>query len=407
MLENTIGVPSYEDVLSAKKNLSGVAIHTQLIPSKVFSDESGNNVYIKPENLQVTGAFKIRGAYNRVFNLTPEEKKCGIIASSAGNHAQGVAYAAKALGVKATIVMPKTTPLIKVQSTKSYGAEVVLAGDIYDEAYAEACRLQNEHGYVFVHPFKDKDVIAGQGTISLEILEDLKNTDAILVPVGGGGLISGIAIAAKAINPNIKIIGVEPVGAMAMTLSMKNGHLTSLDKVNTIADGVAVSVPGEINYEISKQYVDEIINVTDSEITEAFLLLIEKHKLVAEGSGALPLAAVKKLNMKNKNVVCVVSGGNIDVVSIASMIERGLVARGRLFRFNVEIPHKPGQLSKLTDLLASCNCNITQLQHDQFKSYQHLLEINVEVTVETNGHEHIKQIEAALKEKGYTLKECL
>lgn len=391
------------DVEKAAEILKGVSKKTELMYSPIFSNESGNEIYLKPENLQVTGAFKIRGAYNKISRLSEEEKKRGVIASSAGNHAQGVAYAAQKLGIKATIVMPKTTPLIKVAATKSYGANVVLHGDYYDEAYARAKELQEENNYVFVHPFDDLDVIAGQGTIGLEILEDLKDVDCIIVPVGGGGLISGIAAAAKSINPEVKIIGVEPEGAKAMKKSMEKNTVISLDTVKTIAEGVAVKTPGDITFEIIKDYVDEIITVSDFDIMEAFLVVLEKQKLIAETSGVLPLAALKKINDKNKKIVCVISGGNIDVVTISSMINRGLVSKGRLFCFTVDLPDKPGELLKISQILAELNGNVIKLDHNQFKTFDRFMQVQLEVTVETNGHEHVNEIIGHLNEAGYKI----
>lgn len=390
-------------IQEAKHRLEGVIKNTGLIYSEFFSSESGNEIYIKPENLQLTGAFKIRGAYNKISALSEEDRRKGLISSSAGNHAQGVAYAAQKLGVKATIVMPKATPLIKVDATKSYGAEVMLYGDCYDEAYEEARRLEREEGYIFIHPFNDLEVIAGQGTISLEILEELRDADCIVVPIGGGGLISGIAVAAKSIKPDIKIIGVEPDGAACMKLSMDNGKLSCLDNVKTIADGVAVKNPGDKTYSIIKDYVDEIVTVSDFEIMEYFLLLLEKHKLVAENAGVLSLAALKKINEKNKKIVCVVSGGNIDVVTINTMVNRGLVSRGRLFCFAVELPDKPGELVKITQIIAQTNANVIKLDHNQFKVCDRFMQVQLEVTLETNGFAHIENIIKALNTAGFVI----
>lgn len=394
---------NFNDIMAAKQRLDGVIKNTGLIYSEFFSSESGNDIYIKPENLQLTGAFKIRGAYNKISVLSEEEKKRGLISSSAGNHAQGVAYAAQKLGVKATIVMPKTTPLIKVDATKSYGAKVVLFGDCYDEAYEEARRLEREEGYIFIHPFNDLEVIAGQGTISIEILEELKDADCIIVPVGGGGLISGIAVAAKSIKPEIKIIGVEPDGAAGMKLSMDNGKLSSLESVKTIADGVAVKNPGDLTYAIIKDYVDEIITVSDFEIMEYFLMLLEKHKLVGENAGVLSLAALSKISEKDKKIVCVVSGGNIDVVTISSMVNRGLVSRGRLFCFTVELPDKPGELLKISQILADTNANVIKLDHNQFKVYDRFMHVQLEITLETNGLAHIEHVVKALEQGGFAI----
>ncbi len=385
----------------SRNRLKDILKETKLIHSPIFSRECGNNIYIKPENLQNTGSFKIRGAYNKIAKLTTQEKQKGLVASSAGNHAQGVAFAAQKLGVKATIVMPKTTPLIKIEATRSYGADVVLYGDFYDEAYGEALRLEQEHGYVFIHPFDDIDVIEGQGTIGLEIINEFQDVDCILLPVGGGGLISGIALAAKTINPNIKIIGVEPNGANAMKMSVENNKVIQLDKVNTIAEGVAVKKPGDLTFSIIKNYVDEIVTVSDFDIMDAFLILLEKHKLIGENAGVISLAGLKKIKQKNKNIVCVVSGGNIDVLTISSMINRGLVSRGRIFSFAVNLPDKPGELLKVSKILSRLNANVIKLDHDQFKTFDRLMDVQLQVTVETNGHEHIHEIMAELANNGY------
>ena len=389
---------------TAREHLKNVLLPTPLMYSPIFSEESGNNIYIKPENLQKTGAFKIRGAYNKMLKLTEAEKQRGVIASSAGNHAQGVAYAARELGIKAVIVMPKTTPLIKVQSTKKYGAEVVLYGDVYDDAYQKAKELEEKEGYVFVHPFNDPDVLEGQGTIALEILEQLPQTDVIVVPIGGGGLISGIACAAKQIKPELKIVGVEPSGAASATEALKKNKLVTLPEANTIADGTAVKRIGELNFEYIKKYVDEVVTVDDYELTEAFLLLTEKHKIIAENSGVLPLAALKKLTDRNKNVVPVVSGGNIDVLMISSMINKGLVSRDRIFNFSVSIPDRPGELAKITHIIADVGANIVKLAHNQFKNLSRFRDKEVLITVETNGTDHIQQLVQAFEEKGYAIK---
>ena len=390
-----------EDFVKAKEKLSKVLLETHLIHSPIFSKESGNEVYIKPENLQKTGSFKIRGAYNKISNLTEEEKKRGVIASSAGNHAQGVAYGARELGIKAVIVMPKSTPLIKVESTKQYGAEVVLHGDVYDDAYKKAKELEEKKSYVFVHPFNDEDVLDGQGTIALEILNELPETDIILVPIGGGGLISGIACAAKLIKPDIKIIGVEPEGAASAREAIKENKVVELKEANTIADGTAVKRIGDLNFEYIKKYVDEIITVSDYELMEAFLLLVEKHKIIAENSGILSIAATKKLKEKNKKVVSVISGGNIDVLTMSSMINKGLISMGRTFCFSVTLPDVPGQLVKISKILADSKANVIKLDHNQFKSYNRFNNVSLEVTVETNGHAHIEEISDLLYENGY------
>ena len=392
-----------EAFIKAKERLLKVLLETNLIYSPIFSKESGNEIYIKPENLQKTGSFKIRGAYNKIANLADEEKKRGVIASSAGNHAQGVAYGAKESGIKAVIVMPKSTPLIKVESTKQYGAEVVLYGDVYDDAFKKAKELEEKEGYVFVHPFDDEDVIYGQGTIALEILEELPETDIILVPIGGGGLISGIACAAKILKPEIKIIGVEPEGAASAYEAIKEDRVVELKEANTIADGTAVKKIGNTTFEYIKKYVDEIITVSDYELMEAFLLLVEKHKIIAENSGILSLAALKKLKEKNKKIVSVVSGGNIDVLMISSMINKGLIRRDRIFNFSVNIPDKPGELAKVVDLIAQQGANVVKLEHNQFKNLSRFKDIELQVTVETNGSEHIKNLVQAFEDKGYEI----
>ena len=390
-----------EAFIKAKEKLSKVLLETHLIYSPIFSKESGNKVFIKPENLQKTGSFKIRGAYNKISNLTDAEKKRGVIASSAGNHAQGVAYGAKESGIKAVIVMPKSTPLIKVESTKQYGAEVILHGDIYDDAYKKAKELEEKEGYVFVHPFNDEDVLDGQGTIALEILEELPETDIILVPIGGGGLISGIACAAKILKPEIKIIGVEPEGAASAYEAIKENKVVELKEANTIADGTAVKKIGDLNFEYIKKYVDEIITVSDYELMEAFLLLVEKHKIIAENSGILSVAATKKIKEKNKKVVSIISGGNIDVLMISSMINKGLIRRDRIFNFSVNIPDKPGELAKVVDLIAELGANVVKLEHNQFKNLSRFKDVELQVTVETNGSEHIKNLVQTFEEKGY------
>jgi len=373
-----------EAFIKAKEKLSKVLLETHLIYSPIFSKESGNKVFIKPENLQKTGSFKIRGAYNEISN-------------------QGVAYGAKESGIKAVIVMPKSTPLIKVESTKQYGAEVILHGDVYDDAYKKAKELEEKEGYVFVHPFNDEDVLDGQGTIALEILEELPETDIILVPIGGGGLISGIACAAKILKPEIKIIGVEPEGAASAYEAIKENKVVELKEANTIADGTAVKKIGDLNFEYIKKYVDEIITVSDYELMEAFLLLVEKHKIIAENSGILSVAATKKIKEKNKKVVSVISGGNIDVLMISSMINKGLIRRDRIFNFSVNIPDKPGELAKVVDLIAELGANVVKLEHNQFKNLSRFKDVELQVTVETNGSEHIKNLVQAFEEKGYEI----
>ena len=395
-----LSLSQFED---ARERLKDVIKETKLIHSPIFSEECGNEVYIKPENLQITGAFKIRGAYNRISLLDEDAKKRGLIASSAGNHAQGVAYAAQKLGVKATIVMPKPTPLIKVEATKKYGAQVVLAGEVYDEAYKEAKRLQEEYKYEFIHPFNDDDVIAGQGTIALEILEELPDANILMVAIGGGGLAAGIAHCAKLINPNIKIIGVEPEGAQCMNEAIKAGKVVELPKVSTIADGAAVKVAGERTFELLNGVIDEIVTVSDYELMDAFLVLLERHKLIAENAGILALAGLHKIKEKGKKIVSVISGGNIDVLTISSMITKGLVSRGRIFSFSVDLTDKPGELLHISRILTEQNANVIKLNHNQFKNLDRFTHVQLEVTVETNGEKHIKAITESLKKEGYDI----
>lgn len=390
--------------MEARERLNTVITKTKLIHSSIFSNETGNEVYIKPENLQRTGAFKIRGAYNKIAKLTEEEKKRGVIAASAGNHAQGVALAAQKLGIKAVIVMPKHTPLIKVEATRRYGAEVILTGEVYDEAYEYAKKLQEKEGYTFVHPFNDEDVIEGQGTIALEVLEELPDADIILVPIGGGGLISGIASAAKLKNPLIKIIGVEPEGAASALEARKSHHVVELDEANTIADGTAVKKIGDITFDYIEKYVDDIVTVSDYELMAAFLVLVEKHKIVAENSGILAVAGLKKLNVTGKKIISIISGGNIDVLTISSMINKGLVARGRIFTFAVDLPDKPGQLVAVSQILSEQNANVIRLEHNQFKNLDRFHEVELQVTVETNGEEHINKITKEFEKKGYIIR---
>ena len=388
----------------ARENLAPIIRETPLIYSDFFSNEYGCSIYIKPENLQKTGSFKVRGAFNKISNLTEEERKAGIICSSAGNHAQGMALSAQITKIPSTIVMPTVTPLIKVDATKAYGSEVVLHGDVYDEAYRYALEMSQKEGSTFIHPFDDYDVICGQGTIGLEILDELDDVDEILVPIGGGGLIAGIALAVKAKKPSVKVIGVVPVGAMSMKISIEEGQISRLASVKTLADGVAVKQPGDLTFAIAKQFVDDIVTVSEKDIMEAVLLLIEKHKLIAEPSGAIPLAGVRKRAKAGKKIVCVLSGGNIDVVTISSIINQGMITRGRIMCFNVELPDKPGQLVKVAQILADCGANVIELEHNQFKAIdRYSNKVLLEVTVETNGQEHIKQILATLEDHNFSV----
>lgn len=389
--------------MEARERLGTVIDKTKIIYSEVFSSETGNYIYIKPENLQRTGSFKLRGAYNKMVKLSDQEKEQGVIASSAGNHAQGVAYAAQKLGIKSTIVMPSYAPIIKVDATKKYGASVILHGYDYDDAYKKACELQKEKGYVFIHPFNDEDVIEGQGSIALEILEEIPDADILMVPIGGGGLISGVAAAAKQINPTIKIVGVEPEGAASAIASVNNGSILELSECLTIADGTAVKRIGELTFNYINKYVDEIITVSDYELMESFFVLVEKHKLIVENSGILSIAGAKKLNEKNKKVVSILSGGNIDVLTISSLINKGLVARGRIFKFSVNLPDTPGQLVKVSQILENLNANVVKLDHNQFINLDRFHDVELQVTVETNGQDHIQKITEAMKVNGFKI----
>ena len=378
-----------------------VASETKLVYSDYFSAQTGNKIYLKPENMQLTGAYKLRGAYYKISTLTPEEREKGLITASAGNHAQGVAYAAKCYGVKAVIVMPTTTPLIKVNRTKGYGAEVVLYGDVYDEACAHAYELAKEQGYTFVHPFDDLDVATGQGTISMEIFKELPLVDYILVPIGGGGLATGVSTLAKLLNPKIKVIGVEPAGANCMEASIKAGKVLTLDKVNTIADGTAVKTPGENIFPYVSKNLDDIITVEDEELVVAFLDMVENHKMVVENSGLLTAAALKHLDVKNKKIVAILSGGNMDVITMSSVVQQGLVLRDRIFTVSVLLPDKPGELSRVSDVIAKESGNVIKLEHNQFVSINRNAAVELRITLEAYGTQHKNQIIQALNEHGY------
>ena len=398
--EEIVNNTTIADVYRADKQLSGVVSKTRLIHSDYFSEISGNEVYLKPENLQHTGAFKLRGAYNKLSQLTEEEKARGVITASAGNHAQGVAYSAQKLGIKATICMPATTPILKVEATKSYGVDVELFGDSFDDAAAHSLELQKEHGYVYVHPFNDREVLLGQGTTALEIINELKDVDAILVPVGGGGFVSGVALATKMVSPNVKVIGVEPENAACMKAALEAGRIVTLDSADTVADGCAVKTAGELTFAFCKRYLDEIITVNEMEIMSALLSLIEKHKLIAEGAGVLSLAALSKLPFKGKKVATIVSGGNIDISTISTLIDKALIARGRIFCFAVMLPDKPGQLLNVSQILTDENANVIKLEHDQARVTDSFKKVVLEVTVETHNQEHINRIIKALNNHG-------
>ena len=391
------------DVYRAAKQLEGVARKTRLIHSDYFSELCHNDVYLKPENLQHTGAFKLRGAYNKISQLTPEERVRGVITASAGNHAQGVAYAARKLGVKAVICMPATTPILKVEGTRALGAEVVLHGDGFDDAYAHSLELQKKHGYVYIHPFNDLQVLLGQGTTALEIIDALKDVDAILCPIGGGGFASGVALATKLVNPNVKVIGVEPENAACMKAALAADKVVTLDSADTVADGCAVKTAGTLTFEFCKKYLDDIITVSEIDIMNALLSLIEKHKLVAEGAGVLSLAALAKLPFHDKKVVSIISGGNIDISTISALIDKALIARGRVFCFAVQLPDKPGQLLNVSRILADENANVIKLDHDQTKVTDSFKKVVLTVTVETHNEQHIQKIIQALNANGYEI----
>lgn len=385
----------------ASEKVKEVTLETKLIYSDFLSEQTGNKVYLKPENMQFTGAYKVRGAYYKISTLSDEEREKGLITASAGNHAQGVAYAAKCYGVKATIVMPTTTPLIKVNRTKSYGAEVVLYGDVYDEACAKAYELAEEKGYTFIHPFDDLAVATGQGSIAMEIFKELPLVEYILVPIGGGGLATGVSTLAKLLNPKIKVIGVEPAGASCMQASLKAGKVTTLPNVNTIADGTAVKTPGEKIFPYIQKNLDDIITVDDDELVVAFLDMVENHKMVIENSGLLTVAALKHLNVKEKRVVSILSGGNMDVITMSSVVQHGLIQRDRIFTVSVLLPDKPGELAKVSSLLAEEKGNVIKLEHNQFISINRNAAVELRITLEAEGTEHKNRIVQALNDAGY------
>ena len=389
----------------ASEIVSRVTLETKLKYSEYFSNQTGNKVYFKPENMQYTGAYKVRGAYYKISTLSEEDRAKGIITASAGNHAQGVAYAAKLYNAKAVIVMPTNTPLIKINRTKSYGAEVVLYGDVYDDACEHALKLAEEHGYTFIHAFNDLDVACGQGSIAMEIIKELPTVDYILCPIGGGGLCTGVSTLAKMLNPKIKVIGVEPEGANCMQESLKADHVVSLPSVNTIADGTAVRTPGDKLFPYIKANVDEIITVPDDELIGAFLDMIENHKMVVENSGLLTVAALKHLDVKNKKIVSILSGGNMDVITMSSVVQHGLIQRGRIFSVSCLLPDKPGELAKVASLIAQVKGNIIKLDHNQFTTINRSAAVELRITMESFGESHKKEIIAALAEGGFRPKE--
>ena len=385
----------------ASEIVKKVTQETKLVYSEYLSEQTGNKVYLKPENMQFTGAYKVRGAYYKISTLTEEERQRGLITASAGNQAQGVAYAAKRYGAKATIVMPTTTPLIKVNRTKSYGAEVVLYGDVYDEACAKAYELAEEHGYTFIHPFDDPAVATGQGTIAMEIFQELPLVEYILVPIGGGGLATGVSTLAKLLNPKIKVIGVEPAGANCMQESLKTGEVVTLPQVNTIADGTAVKTPGSKIFPYIQENLDDIITVHDDELIVAFLDMVENHKMIVENSGLLTVAALKHLSVKDKRVVSILSGGNMDVITMSSVVQKGLILRDRIFTVSIQLPDKPGELCRVAGVVASVQANVIKLDHNQFISSNRNAAVEIRITMEAFGTEHKKQIIAALRDAGY------
>ncbi len=396
--KNMLTLEKFEEATEVVKK---VTLETKLVYSDYFSDMTGAKVYLKPENMQFTGAYKVRGAYYKMSTLSEEERQKGVITASAGNHAQGVAYAAKCYGVQATIVMPTTTPLIKVNRTKSYGAKVVLYGDVYDEACEKAYELAEENGYTFVHPFDDPAVATGQGTIAMEIVKELPLVDYILVPIGGGGLATGVSTLAKLLNPKIRVIGVEPANANCLQVSLQNGKVTTLDHVNTIADGTAVKTPGESIFPYLQQNLDDIVTVEDAELVVAFLDMVENHKMIVENSGLLTVAALKHLDIAGKKVVAILSGGNMDVITMSSVVQQGLILRDRIFTVSVLLPDKPGELCKVSGIVAKANGNVIRLAHNQFVTINRNAAVELRITMEAFGTQHKNEILKALEEGGY------
>ena len=390
-----------EQFKAARSVLQGVLRPTSLIHSPALSKGCGNNVYLKPENMQVTGAYKIRGAYYKISTLSEEEKARGLITASAGNHAQGVAYAAQKMGVPATIVMPTTTPLVKVNNTKDYGAQVILHGEVFDDSAQLADQLAQEKGLTYVHPFNDLTLATGQGTIAYEIFQDLPDVDVILVPIGGGGLAAGVSTLAKLLNPNVEVIGVEPTGAASMKASLEAGHVVTLPSATTIADGVAVKTPGDLVFPYVQKNVDRVLAIEDSELVEAFLDVMERHKMVVENSGLLTVAALRHLDCKGKNIVSVLSGGNMDVITMSSLVQHGLICRGRIFTFAVQLPDRPGELLRVAQVVAQNSGNIIKLEHNQFVNINRQSGVELRVTLEAFGHDHKQQILQSLAEAGF------
>lgn len=386
---------------AASEIVKQVTNPTKLVYSDYLSQQTGGKIYLKPENMQQTGAYKIRGAYYKISSLSKEERERGLITASAGNHAQGIAYAAQKFGCKATIVMPSVTPLIKVNRSKNYGAEVILHGDVFDDAYKKAMEIAEEHGYTFIHPFDDIDVAIGQGTITMEIIQELPTVDYILAPIGGGGLIAGVATLAKMLNPKIKVIGVEPIEAASMSASLEAGEVVEIESANTIADGTAVKTVGKNIFKYVQQYVDQVLLVEDDELIGAFLDMVENHKMVVENSGLLTVAALKQLNLRGKKVVSILSGGNMDVITMSSIVQHGLIQRDRIFSVSVLLPDKPGELVRVADTIAKAQGNVIKLEHNQFVSTNRNAAVELRITLESFGTEHKRQILKALEDNGY------
>ena len=384
----------------AAEKVKEATLPTNLVYSEYFSSQTGNRVYLKPENMQYTGAYKVRGAYYKISTMSEEARQKGLITASAGNHAQGVAFAAKKYGVKATVVMPTTTPLIKVNRTKGYGAEVILYGNVYDEACEYAMKLAKEKGLTFVHPFDDVDVATGQGSIAMEIIKELPTVDYILVPIGGGGLATGVSTLAKLLNPNIKVIGVEPSGANCLQESLKAGKVVTLPTVSTIADGTAVKTPGSKLFPYLQKNLDDIITVPDEDLIVAFLDMVENHKMIVENSGLLTVAALKQLDVKDKKIVSILSGGNMDVITMSSVVQQGLVQRSRIFTVSVLLPDKPGELVRVASIIAEANGNVIKLEHNQFVSINRKATVELRITIEAFGHEHKDEIVDKLEAAG-------
>ena len=389
----------------ASELVKKVTLPTKLVYSEYLSEQTGGKVFLKPENMQYTGSYKVRGAYYKITTLSDEEREKGLITASAGNHAQGVAFAAKKYGCKATIVMPSITPLIKVNRTKSYGAEVILYGNVYDEACEYAKQLAEERGLTFVHPFDDLDVVTGQGTIAMEIVQELPTVDYILVPVGGGGLSTGVSVLARMLNPKIKVIGVEPSNAASMLAAFECGEPVTLPYASTIADGTAVKRVGETIFPYAKEHLDQLLTVEDDELIGAFLDMVENHKMVVENSGLLTVAALKQLDLKGKKAVAVLSGGNMDVITLSSIVQHGLIQRDRIFSVSVLLPDKPGDLARVAATIANAQGNVIKLEHNQFVSTNRNAAVELRITMEAFGTEHKTEIFQALEKEGFRPRE--